>query len=147
MRRLTLSDARAIIRGALAGERTSTERPIAVAVCDAGGHPLALEREEMAAPLLAHIAQAKAFTCVVYGKTTKTVAEWAKEMPFWFQGVSRVAQSEMGAPLIGSHGGVFIRDADGNVLGAVGVAGETGIRDEELACLGAEAAGFVADAG
>jgi len=144
---LTLADARKIVESALAGGRTSSDRHIAVAVCDAGGHPLALDREETAAPLLAHIAQAKAFTCVVYGKATQTVAEWAEGSPFWFHGVSRVAQTQMGAPLIGSKGGVFVRDQDGNALGAVGIAGEAGHRDESLACEAIEAAGFVADAG
>ena len=143
----TLANARRIIDTALAGERTAPDRHIAVAVVDAGGHPLALDREETAAPLLAHIAQAKAFTCVAYGKPTRTVAEWAEGSPFWFHGVARVAQTTMGAPLIGSKGGVTIRDGDGNVLGAVGVAGEAGERDESLCIEAIQAAGFVADAG
>ena len=78
---LTLKSAQAIIDAALAGGRTGPERRIAIAVCDAGGHPLALGREEDAAPLLAHIAQAKAFTCIAYGKSTDAVREWAEETP------------------------------------------------------------------
>ena len=55
---LTLAKAQEIIVAALAGDRSDPPRQIAVAVCDAGAHPLALAREEGAAPLLAHIAQA-----------------------------------------------------------------------------------------
>ncbi len=142
---LTLQQAQTILDAALAGGRTGPERRIAIAVCDAGGHPLALSREEEAAPLLAHIAQAKAFTCIAYGKTTDSVREWAEETPVWFHGVARVAEHRMGLPLIGSKGGVYIRDADGKIIGAVGVAGEAGEQDEKLACIGIEAAGFVAD--
>ena len=139
---LDLATAQRIIAAALAGERSSAERRIAVAVCDAGGHPLALAREAGAAPLLAHIAEAKAFTCIAYGKPTDSVRVWAEETPIWFEGVSRVAAARMGLPLIGSKGGVAIRDADGRVLGAVGVAGEAGEHDEALACRGIEAVGL-----
>ena len=92
MTQLTLESAQRIIDAALAGGRTGPERRIAVAVCDAGGHPLALGREQDAAPLLAHIAQAKAFTCIAYGKSTDEVRQWAEETPIWFHGVARVAE-------------------------------------------------------
>lgn len=139
---LTLAIAQRIIDAALTGPRTSPARLIAVAVCDAGGHPLALAREVGAPPLLAHIATAKAFTCVVYGKPTGELAEIADQYPTWFNGISRIAQSSMGSALAGSRGGVLVRDAAGTPIGAVGVAGETGDRDEELARLGIAAAGL-----
>jgi len=144
---LTLAKAQEIITGALSGERTDVNRKIAVAVCNAGAHPLALAREETAPPLLAHIAQAKAFTCMAYGKPTKSIAEWADDAPTWFQGISHVAQASMGQALAGSLGGVIIRDSDGHAIGAVGVAGEAGLTDEALAIRGITAAGFSADAG
>lgn len=140
---LTLALAQQIIAGALAGARSSAERHIAVAVCDAGAHPLALAREDQAPPLLAHIAQAKAFTCVAYGKPTDLVREWAEADPAWFEGVTNVAQATMGMPLIGSRGGVSVVDASGKVLGAVGIAGEAGEFDEALARLGIERAGLI----
>ena len=144
MPNLNLATAQQIISAALAGERSSPERRIAVAVCDAGAHPLALAREDGAAPLLAHIAQAKAFTCVAYGKPTDLVRDWAEATPAWFEGVTNVAQSRMGLPLIGSKGGVTILDADGNTLGAVGIAGEAGEFDESLALRGIDSVGLTA---
>ena len=142
MTTLDLASAQKIIAAALAGKRSAPGRRIAVAVCDAGAHPLALAREDGAAPLLAHIAQAKAFTCVAYGKPTDRVREWAEETPIWFQGVSNVAQQKMGMPMIGSKGGVAIADETGAVLGAVGIAGEAGGYDEALAVRGIESAGL-----
>ena len=141
---LGLQTAQQIIAAALAGERSAPERRIAVAVCDAGAHPLALAREDGAAPLLAHIAQAKAFTCVAYGTPTDLVREWAEETPTWFHGVSRVAGKTMGLPLIGSKGGVTVTDDAGNILGAVGIAGEAGDFDEALAVRGIESVGLTA---
>jgi uncharacterized protein GlcG (DUF336 family) len=141
---LTLATAQQIIAGSLAGERSSSERHIAVAVCDTGAHPLALAREDLAPPLLAHIAQAKAFTCIAYGKPTDLVRDWAEATPAWFEGVTNVAQATMGMPLIGSRGGVTIVDENGTVLGAVGIAGEAGEFDEALARRGIESAGLCA---
>jgi uncharacterized protein GlcG (DUF336 family) len=139
--RLTLERAQHIIAAALALPRTAPEKRIAVAVCDAGGHPIALAREDGAPPLLAEIAIAKAFTVVVYGRETGALGDVADAYPVWFGGISRVAQASMGRPLIGSKGGVGIRGADGRIHGAVGIAGETGQRDEEIARLAIEAAG------
>ncbi len=106
-----------------------------------------LARDYGAVSLLAHITQAKAFTCIAYGKPCKTIADMAEGGPIWFHGISRVAQTEMGSPLTGSKGGVLIRAATGEALGALGVAGEAGETDEALAVRGIEGAGAVADAG
>ena len=144
---LTLEQAEAIIRAAMAGGRTDKSRKIAVAVVDAGGHLLALSREETAPPLLGQIAQAKAQSCIVYGKPTRTIMEWAEATPIWFDGVSRTAQSAMGLPLIGSLGGVLILDGEDRRIGAVGVAGEAGQWDEELAVLGIDETPYQAYAG
>ena len=44
-------------------------------------------------------------------------------------------------------GGVLIRDAAGEIIGAVGVSGDVSDRDEECALAGIEAAGLKADPG
>lgn len=144
---LTTDQAQAIVAAALDGPRSDDSRRIAVAVVDAGGHLLALAREASAPPLLAHIAEAKAQSCTAYGKPTKLIKDWAEETPIWFEGVSRVAQSRLGLPLIGSLGGVLILDETGGRIGAVGVAGEAGPVDEKLAVLGIGATPFTAFAG
>ena len=95
----------------------------------------------------AEIAEAKARTCILYGKPTKTVMEWADETPNWFHGVREVALARSGLPLTASKGGVIVRDSGGTVIGAVGVAGEAGEYDEAFAMAGIDSAGFVADAG
>jgi uncharacterized protein GlcG (DUF336 family) len=139
---LDLATAQAIIAAARKGPRSDPPRPVAVAVSDTGGHVVALEREDGAPPLLAHIAMAKAFTCVVYGQPTTELGAIADAYPIWFHGIARVAETSMGQPLIGSKGGLFIRARDGRVLGAVGVAGETGENDDQMARAGVTAVGF-----
>ena len=44
-------------------------------------------------------------------------------------------------------GGVLIRDADGNLLGAIGISGDTSDNDEAAALAGIAAAGLVAETG
>lgn len=139
---LDLATAEAIIAAARRAPRSDPPRPVAIAVCDQGGHVLALVREDGAPPLLAHIAMAKAFTCVVYGKPTTELSTIADAYPIWFHGIARVAVANMGQPLIGSKGGLFIRTEEGHMLGAVGVAGETGDKDDAMARAGIAASGF-----
>lgn len=139
---LTLAIAQSMIATAMAAPRSSPQKRIAVAIADAGGHVLAMLREEGAPPLLARIAEAKAFTPIVYGRSTADLAPIADEYPIWFNGISRVAQASMGQPLIGSKGGLAFKNAAGAVIGAIGIAGETGDKDDELARLAIREAGF-----
>ena len=44
-------------------------------------------------------------------------------------------------------GGVLLRDADGKVLGAVGVSGDLSEKDEAAAVAGIKAAGLMPDTG
>jgi len=46
-----------------------------------------------------------------------------------------------------SRGGVLIRDARGNLLGAIGVSGDRPENDEKCAVAGVESVSLVADAG
>lgn len=144
MAELTLEAARTIVATALAGARTAPDRHLAVAVLDAAGELLAFEREERLPPLNGQIAQMKAFTCIVSRKSLNAFSAWASD-PVWLEGLRNVAAARMGGALISGKGGVLVRDREGNLLGAVGISGERGERDEELAIAGVEAAGLVAD--
>jgi uncharacterized protein GlcG (DUF336 family) len=49
--------------------------------------------------------------------------------------------------LVPVPGGVLIKDADGEIVGAVGISGDTSDKDEVCAVAGIEASGLKADAG
>ena len=55
--------------------------------------------------------------------------------------------SAMDGPLVPVPGGVLVKDAEGNLLGAVGISGDTSDNDEAAAFAGIAAAGLVADPG
>ncbi len=147
MTALTTQQARAIVDAVLAGPRTDPARRIACAVVDAGGHLLAMAREEEAGPLFGEICQMKAFTCIAVARPTKTLRADAQGHERWLDGIRHVALARMGGALIADEGGDLIHDGEGRVLGAVGVSGEAGYHDEHLAVMAIGAIGLVADAG
>jgi uncharacterized protein GlcG (DUF336 family) len=143
MAQLTLSKANTIIKAALAKGTDAGMRPLSVAVLDAGGHLKAFQKQDGASMLRFEIAFGKAFGGLTIGTGSRTVEKFAKERPHFVEGL--VAAS--GGRVIPVAGGVLIKNAKGEILGAVGVTGDTSDNDEIAAAAGIEAAGFVADGG
>jgi uncharacterized protein GlcG (DUF336 family) len=141
MPRLTLADASTIIDAALAEARRQGFSPLCVAVLDAGAHLIALQREDEASLLRPQIAVAKASGALGMGYGSRELAKRANAAPVFYTALFAISGGAM-AP---SPGGVLIRDAEGQVIGAVGVSGDTGDADEVCAIAGVLAAGLVSD--
>lgn len=133
---MTLALARAILDGALAYARAEGLQPLAVVVLDAGGHPVVMAREDGASLFRHDIARAKAMGALGMGADTRVLAERAQGNPTFFQSVA----TAVGGAIAFSPGGVLVRDAAGAILGAVGISGDTGERDEACARAGIEGA-------
>lgn len=138
---LTLDQALEILAAARAAARARGAKPLAYAVVAAGGHPLALQRDERAGHLRAQIALNKAWGCLALGLSSGRLSRSIEEHTNWWIGLSGTA----GGRLVPSPGGVFIRSADGQVLGALGISGEASRVDEEIAVEAIEAAELEAD--
>lgn len=138
MSALTLALSQQVIAGTLAEARSRGARPLAVVVLDAGGHPVALAREDGASFYRDRIAAAKARGALGMGSDTRDLAQRAAGNPVFFQSLA-VA---VGGDIAFSPGGVMLRDATGAVIGAVGVSGDTADCDEECARAGIGAAGL-----
>jgi uncharacterized protein GlcG (DUF336 family) len=52
-----------------------------------------------------------------------------------------------GGRMVTNPGGVLIRNAGGDIIGAVGISGDTSDKDEACAIAGVDAAGLKADPG
>ncbi len=139
---LSLSQAREIIAGARAAGSSSAFNPLTVVVLDAGGHVLAVEREDGSSNKRFEIAYGKAHGAVSLGMGSRGLMARAEQQPFFIAAVTH----SVGA-LVPVPGGVLVRDADGALLGAVGVTGDTSDHDEEAALAGIEAAGLVGQPG
>jgi len=140
---LTLALSNKLIEAALAEGRTRNLQPLTVAVLDAGGHVIALQREDGASLLRPQIATAKAWGTLGMGFGGRELARRAAANPTFFDMLIELADGKM-APV---QGGVIIRDAAGTVLGAVGITGDLSAQDEACALAGIAAVGLVADAG
>jgi len=104
---------------------------ITVAVVDVGGHLVALERMDGAAPVSPQVAEAKAVGAAMLYRDGASLAELAKDRPGFFSVVDRLVR----VPIVPGLGSVLIK-RDGQVVGAMGVSG--GRPEQDLEC--AEAA-------
>jgi uncharacterized protein GlcG (DUF336 family) len=118
-------------------------RPLAAAVLDSAGHPLAVLRDEQASFLRPQIATGKARGCLGMGFGGRELARRAQAMPAFFAAINSLTDGEV----IPVPGGILLRDTEGRVLGAIGVSGDTSDNDERCALLAIENHGLVADTG
>lgn len=138
---LTLDQARTIIAATRAKGREMGLKPLSVVVLDAGGHVLAFEREDGAAPGRFAIAQGKAYGAVMLGMAGRAQMARAETQAYFMAAVNGV----YGGQVVPVPGGVLLR-AGGVVIGAVGVTGDTSDNDAEVALAGALAVGLEGEA-
>ena len=77
------------------------------------------------------------------GFGSRELLDRAGKNPVFFASLNVASQGRM----IAVPGGVLIKNAGGDVIGAVGISGDTSDRDEECALAGIKAAGLVAQVG
>ncbi|TWC29267.1 uncharacterized protein GlcG (DUF336 family) [Pseudomonas sp. SJZ079] len=143
MSTLTLHTATAISNRALAMGREISAAPLTVAVLDAGGHLISLQREDGASLLRPQIAIGKAWGAVALGKGSRLIAADAQLRPAFIGAVNNLADGN----LVPAPGGVLIRDERGEVIGAIGITGDTSDIDEQCAIIAVESVGLQADPG
>jgi len=137
---LTLAQAQQIIAGALAHSKTAGYKPMGITVLDEAGHLKAFAREDGASMFRFEVAQAKAWGAVGMGASSRTLAQRAKDNPNFFVALGATA----GGKFLPQTGAVLIRNAAGDLLGAVGASGGTGDEDEAICIAGVVSAGLVA---
>ena len=135
---INLNQASTIVDVALTKGRETNCAPLTVAVLDAGGHLVALKREDKSGILRFDIAFGKAWGALGMGFGSRELAERAAKNPLFFGVLATVSQGR----LVPVPGGVLIQEANGAVLGAVGISGDTSDKDEVCAIAGIEAAGL-----
>ncbi|MGY6697919.1 MAG: GlcG/HbpS family heme-binding protein [Roseinatronobacter sp.] len=138
---LTLDQARTVISATRAKGREMGLKPLSVVVLDSGGHVLAFEREDGAAPGRFAIAHGKAYGAVMLGMAGRAQMARAEAQAYFMAAVNGV----YGGQVVPVPGGVLLRKG-GVVIGAVGVTGDTSDNDAEAALEGAAAAGLEGEA-
>ena len=140
---ITLNDAQNIIHATLEYARGADLPPMTVAVLNAGGHLLAFAREDDSSLLREKIARGKAMGALNMGVDTRVLAARAETHPHFFASLMALAEGEV----VPVAGGVLVRNAAGEVVGAVGVSGAVPDADEKCAITGIHSAGLAVSAG
>jgi uncharacterized protein GlcG (DUF336 family) len=140
---ISLECASQIAQSTLAHARQAGMLPLAVAVFDVRGTLKAYLAEDGTSLYRQEIAQGKALGALGMGFGGQELERRAGLMPLFMNAV----QALTGGNLVPVQGGVLVRDAQGELLGAVGVSGELSSKDEQCAVAGIASVGLVADCG
>ena len=138
---ITLQQAQTIISQSFAKGREMGFKPLSVVVLDAGGHCKAFEREDGAAPGRFGIAQGKAYGSVMLGLAGTAQMARAEQQAYFMAAINGV----YGGQVVPVPGGVLVRDDSGDIIGAVGVTGDTSDNDVVAAVAGIAAAGLASE--
>jgi uncharacterized protein GlcG (DUF336 family) len=141
MRAISLEQANAIIDAALAAAKQQNLKPLAVIVLDAGGRVKAFQKQDGAALLRFEISHGKAFAALGMGRSSKLVLQKYRDKPKFIENLERLSDG----PIFLEGGAQLILDQHGEVVGAVGITGDSNEMDDEVAMAGIRAAGFHVD--
>ena len=138
---ISLRKARIVIRAAVSKGKDLGLKPLSVVVVDAGGHVIAFEREDGAAPGRFAIAQGKAYGSVMLGMAGTAQMARADQQAYFMEAVNGL----FGGKVIPVPGGVLVRNKKDHVIGAVGVTGDSSDNDLIAALAGIEATGLTGE--
>src|SRR5580765_8483513 len=120
MTRLTLELALRVVNGALVRATELACAPLTVVVLDAGGHEVAVQRQDQSGILRVDIARAKAWGALGMGYSSREIGERAQKAPAFFGTLAVVS----GGRLAPAAGGLLLHDENRGVIGAVGISGD-----------------------
>lgn len=141
MSAITLAEANRIIAAILERGAELGCRPLSAVVVEPGCAVKAFQKEDGSSMMRFEMAFGKAFAALALGRSSKLVRVRNEEKPAFM----RYLIAASGDKIFPEGGGMPIRNAAGEVIGAVGVTGDSEDRDEELAVHGIHAAGLKTD--
>src|SRR5262245_49191044 len=141
MRAITLDEALAIIQATFAEAARRNAYPLTAVLLDAGGRVKAALKQDGASLLRFEVAYGKAYAALALGRQSRLVLQKAKDKPLFMQSFNELADG----PMFLEGGGQLIRDAGGEVIGAIATTGDTNEIDDLCAIAGIRAAGFKTD--
>ena len=141
MSAITLEQANRIIAAVLQRGAEIQCRPLSVLVVEPGCKVKAFQKEDGSSMIRFEMALGKAYAALALGRSSKLVRIRAEEKPIFMRYLIGASEEQ----LFPEGGGRLIREAGGEVIGAVGVTGDTEDRDEELAAHGIHAADLKTD--
>lgn len=139
---LSLEDAQSILSAALVFAAEQGFKPLAIGVLDARGALKAFVAQDGTSLKRGEVALAKASGALGLGMGSRALMKRAEQQPYFIA----AATSAIGGALVPVPGGVLIKSGS-DIIGAVGISGETSDNDEATALAGIASAGFTGDGG
>jgi len=138
---ITLDQANRLIAAILQRGAETNCRPLSVVVVEPGCIVKAFQKEDGSSMVRFEMAYGKAYAALALGRSSRLVRIRNEEKPAFMRYLIGASDDR----IFPEGGGMLIRAADGEVIGAVGVTGDTEERDEELAVHGIHAVGLKTD--
>jgi uncharacterized protein GlcG (DUF336 family) len=139
---LNLATAASILKAALVTADQAKLKPLAVTVLDSRGCVKVSAAQDGVSLLRSQIAHGKAYGALAMGMGSRALFERAQEQSYFITAVNTLA----GGNLVPVPGGVLIL-SEGELLGAIGISGDTSENDESCAASAVTAAGLKPDTG
>jgi uncharacterized protein GlcG (DUF336 family) len=140
---LTLEIARRMIDAALDEASARKLKPLAVVVLDDRGSVKASVAQDGTSLLRDKVAHGKAFGALGLGLGSRAIFNRAQEQPYFVSAANAIA----GGALVPVPGGVLVKNQGGDVIGAIGISGDTSDNDESCAVAAITSVSFVPDVG
>jgi uncharacterized protein GlcG (DUF336 family) len=138
---ITLAQAEQIIDAIFKRGAELNLRPLSVIVVEPGCKVKAFKKEDGSSMIRFEMAFGKAYAALAMGRSSSLVRVRANEKPIFMRYLLSATEDQ----IFPEGGGMQIRNAEGAVIGAVGVTGDTEDQDEELAAHGIRTAGLKTD--
>jgi uncharacterized protein GlcG (DUF336 family) len=123
---LKLDEAQRIVTAALAYARENSLKPMGFVVLDERGALRAAAAQDGTSLARWKVAYGKASGALSMGVSSRKLHEMAVERPHFIASLGSVFEEG----LVPVPGGLLIRDADGDIVGAAGASGDTSDNDE-----------------
>ncbi len=140
---ISLKSALTIAQNTLECARSEKMQPMTVVVLDVRGVVKAYLADDGTSLLRFDIALGKAAGALGMGFGGRELERRAVAVPHFMGALQAMTDGRM----VPVRGGLLIRDQQGQIVGAIGVSGDTSVNDEICAIKGIQSAGLVADHG
>jgi uncharacterized protein GlcG (DUF336 family) len=139
---IDLDSANRIIETGIRLAREHKHLPLTLCVLDAGGHLVSFQREDHSSIMRFEIAFGKAWACLGLAHSTQFMEKvMARNRPHFLDSLPAAS----GGKFVPALGGLLIRNAEGSIVGALGLTGDTGENDEMVGVEAIRACGFIPD--
>ncbi len=143
MKIIDIQTSNKILQASLNKAREMNLNPIMVVILDHRGAVKACLGEEGISPFRFKIAFGKANGAYQMGMGSRSLYNRAEQQAYFVNSINTLADGD----LIPVPGGVLIKDEKNEIVGSVGISGDSSDNDEIAAIAGIESAGLKADAG